>query len=152
MNPQNNRRQLWLNLLAQVLSFLTVLVSFWGVTIVYFNLAQSATPFWPLPGLIMVDLVLIGIIGFVATYLGIRGVKGRWLRVSWVIMGAFIPLFIVTAFSLGIFLLAAYGFYIMSTIILTVQRKSNWLLSFGLLMLGSLANLGLLLLIITLVS
>lgn len=153
MNQPGSRWQLWLNLLAQVLSFLAVLISFLGATIAYLNQVRNAvTPLWPLPGLILVDWALLGAIGFAATYLVVRGARGKWLRGGWFISGAFIPLIILGAFSIGPFVLLAFLLYVISTIILTVQRKSQWLLSFGLLMLGSFINLGLLMLIITLGS
>jgi hypothetical protein len=151
MNPQNNRWRLWLNLLAQVLSLLTVLASISGAAIVYLTQAQNAvTPLWPLPGLMLVDWALIGAVGFASTYLVVRGVRGKWLRVGWIISGTFIPLIILGAFLIGPFVLLAFLLYVLSTVILTVQRKSQWLLSFGLLMLGSFVNLGLLVLILTL--
>jgi hypothetical protein len=153
MNPQNKRWRFWLNLFAQVLSFLNVLVSLLGATIVYVTQAQSAvTSLWPLPGLILLEWALLSVIGFASTYLVVRGARGKWLRGSWFISGAFIPLIILRALSIGPFVLLAFLLFVISTIILTVQRRLQWLLSFGLLMLGSLVNLGLLILIITLGS
>jgi hypothetical protein len=153
MKPQGNRWGFWLNLLAEVLSFLTLLGSFIGATIFYLSLAEGALiPLWPSPGLILVDWAMLGAVGFAATYLVARGSRGRWLRVGWLISGGFIPLIVLESASIGDFVLIAFFLYVVSTIILTVQRKPKWFLSFGLLMLGSFVNLGLLLLIITLGS
>jgi hypothetical protein len=151
MNPQDSRGHMWLRLTVQVFSFLAMVISLGAAAAIYSTQAQdSTTTLWPLPGLVLLDWVLIGIIGFMSTYLVLRGVKGKWLRAAWIITGTFIPLIILGAFSIGFFVLIAFILYVISIIILTVQRKSQWLLSFGLLMLGSIINLVLLLIMITL--
>lgn len=151
MNSQDSRGHMWLKLTTQVFSFLAMVISLGAASAIYSTEAQnSTTSLWPLPGLVLLDWALIGIIGFLSTYLVLRGAKGRWLRIAWIITGSFIPLIILGAFSIGFFVLIAFFLYVISIIILTVQRKSQWLLSFGLLMLGSIINLILLLIMITL--
>ena len=142
---------MWLKLTIQVCSVLAMVISLGAATAIYSTEAQNGiTPLWPLPGLVLLDWALVGIIGFMSTYLVLQGVKGKWLRAAWIITGTFIPLIILGAFSIGFFVLVAFILYVISTIILTVQRKPKWLLSFGMLMLGSIINLGLLLIMITL--
>ena len=151
MNPKDSRGRMWLKLTIQVFSFLAMVISLGAATAIYSTEAQNGiTPLWPLPGLVLLDWALVGIIGFMSTYLVLQGVKGKWLRAAWIITGTFIPLIILGAFSIGFFVLVAFILYVISTIILTVQRKPKWLLSFGMLMLGSIINLGLLLIMITL--
>jgi hypothetical protein len=151
MNPQDNRRHMWLKLTVQIFSFLAMVISLGAAAAIYSTEAQNGiTPLWPLPGLVLLDWALVGSIGFISSYLVLRGAKGKWLRAAWIITGTFIPLIILGAFSIGFFVLIAFFLYVISTIILTVQRKPKWLLSFSLLMLGSFINLGLLFIMITL--
>jgi hypothetical protein len=147
VEPKNS----WLDFIPLVLSFFGALVSLWGALVTY--LSQSQIPeasLWPLPGLILIDWVVLGLAGFFTTYLCFKQVSAKWLHVAWFITGAFIPLIILGAFSIGAGVLIVFIFFVLSTIILTIRRKGRLLASFGLLLLGSICNLGILFILITL--
>jgi hypothetical protein len=57
---------------------------------------------------------------------------------------------ILGAFSIGTGVLITLLLFVGSTIIFTIRQDGKWLASFGLLMLGSICNLVLLLVVITL--
>lgn len=151
MNGKVERRSSWLDFLALVLSFIGAIISFWGALVTYFSQAHiPEASLWPLPGLVLMDWVLLGLVGFISVYLCFRGGSPRWLHVTWFITGTLIPLIILGAFSIGSGVLIAFLLFVVSTIILTIRQRGKLLASFGRLMLGSICNLGILLIIITL--
>ncbi len=110
----------------------------------------GASPMWPLPGLVLTEWAILGIVGFTAAYITFRKNVVIWQQTTWAISGAFIPLIIVGAFSIGPFVLIEFGLFMISSLFLSVQRRPKWLENFGLLMLGAIINLGILYAIITL--
>ncbi len=149
--PEKTPQRLWLDLLAVGLSFLGLTVSFWGAAIIYLTEAQIPdNPVWPLPGLVLVDWALLGFVGYVTTYISFRRQSGKWLQVAWFTAGGLIPLIILGAFSIGPLVLISFLLFIIATIILTVRHVAKWLGNIGLLMIGSIVNLGAIWLIIAL--
>jgi hypothetical protein len=65
-----------------------------------------------------------------------------------VFTGAFIPLIILGLLSIGSLVFISFLLYLVPTAILAFRNPSNWLVSFGMLMLGSLGNLAIVMLII----
>ncbi|OGN92754.1 MAG: hypothetical protein A2Z71_11140 [Chloroflexi bacterium RBG_13_50_21] len=151
VDKKEQQQRSWLDLLAMVLAFFTAIISFLGALVTYLTQAQiPEAPLWPLPGLVLVDWVLLGSIGFFAVYLCFRHTSVKWLLLAWFITGTLIPLIILGAFSIGLAVLIAFFLFVISTIILTIRQKGKWINSFAWLMLGSICNLGILFIIITL--
>ena len=151
MNKNGDRGRSWLDFLALVLSFLGAIVSIGGALLTYSSQAQIPdAPLWPLPGFVLLDWVILGLMGFLATFLSFRQSSAKWMQVTWFITGAFIPLIVLGALSIGLFVLIAFLLFVISTIILAIRRRAKWLESFGILMLGAVCNLGILLIVITL--
>ncbi len=141
----------WLDFLALGIVFFAVIISILGAMVVFSSQAQTPeAPIWPLPGLVLVDWMLLALIGFITTYFCFRGGLTRWLDATWVITGALIPLGILGIFSIGLAVLFAFFLFAVSTIFFTIRQKGKLLRSFGLLMLGSIGNLGVLAIIIVL--
>jgi hypothetical protein len=61
--------------------------------------------------------------------------------------GAFIPL-IILGFSIGLIVMIAFFFEVISTFIIAIRYRFKWLESFGYLILGSISNLLILILFI----
>jgi hypothetical protein len=99
---------------------------------------------------VLLDWALIGVIGFLVTFLSIRMDTSKWLRAFWFCTGAFLPLIILGAFSIGPFALIVFLLFLISAILLLIRRGSKWLESVGFLIIGAICNLGLLLIIISL--
>jgi hypothetical protein len=151
VDKRDNQRRSWLDFLALALSFFGAIISFWGAFVTYLTQAQiPEASLWTLPGLVLVDWVLLGLVGFITTYFCFRQTSAKWLHVAWFITGTFIPLIILGAVSIGAGVLIAFLLFVVSTIILTIRQRGRLLASFGLLMLGSICNLGILLILITL--
>lgn len=155
-NQVENRKEQprsWLDFVAVIFAFAGAVVSFGGAFSLYAEQVQFAVaPLWPLPGLILLEWVVLGVVGFLSAYLSFRRLPGRWVRVSWFITGTFIPMIVIGAFSIGPFVLIAFLLFVISTIILAIRRDSKWLESFGMLMLGAILNLLLLYIVITLAN
>ncbi len=148
MSTNTESRWPWVDMLALLLSFLAAIVTFSGVVFTYVYQTQIAkAALWLLPGLMLIDWLFTGIAGFVAAFFCLRRKTIGWLRMTWLMTGAFIPL-IILGFSIGLWVLIAFLLAVMSTFITAIRQKSKWLESFGLLMLGSICNLGVLALII----
>ncbi len=138
-----------MDMLAVVLSFLAAIVTFLGAIITFTSQGLiTGASLWPLPGLVLVDWLLIGVIGFGVTFFSLRRKTVGWLRMTWLLTGAFIPLIILGAFSIGLFVLVAFFLAVISTFIIAIRHRIKWLESFGFLMLGSIGNLVILALMI----
>lgn len=149
MSTNGELRQSLVDILALVLSFLAAIVTFSGAIATYVSQAQiSGEPLWPLPGLVLTDWLLVGVIGFVAAFFSLRRKTVEWLRMTWLMSGAFIPLIIVGALSIGPVVLIAFLLAIISTFIIAIRHGWRWLESLGFLMLGSIGNMVILVLII----
>jgi hypothetical protein len=140
-----------LDFLALVLSFLGAIVSIGGALLTYSSQAQIPdAPLWPLPGFVLLDWVIVGLMGFLATFLSFRQSSAKWMQVTWFITGTFIPLIVLGAFSIGSAVLIVFLLFVISTFILAIRRRAKWLECIGLLLLGAIFNLILLFIIITL--
>jgi hypothetical protein len=143
-DKKDDQQGSWLDIISLVLSFS-------GAILTYLTQAQNPeASLWPLPGLVLIDWVLIGLVGFSTTYFYFRRISTKWLHVAWLITGMFIPLIILGAFSIGAGVLIAFIMFVVSTIMITIRQRGKLLASFGLLMVGSICNLGVLLILITL--
>ena len=151
VDKKDRRQSSWLDILALVLSFFGAIISVWGALVTYLSQAQiPEASLWPLPGLILINWVMLGLVGFIAAYFCFRQASAKGLHLAWFITGTFIPLIILGAFSIGAGVLIAFLLFVVSTIILTIRQRGRLLASFGLLMLGSVCNLGILLILIKL--
>jgi hypothetical protein len=151
MNKEDSWGSSWSGILALVLAFFGAIVSFWGALVTIISQGQiPEAHLWPLPGLVLIEWVLFTLIGFFIAYLCFRRPSAKWVRMAWLFTGTLIPLIISGAFSIGMAVMIAFLLFVISTIIFAVRQRSKLLESFSLLMLGSICNLGILMLMITL--
>ncbi len=61
----------------------------------------GASPMWPLPGLVLLEWAILGIVGFAAAYITFGKNVVIWQQATWAISGAFIPLIVLGALSIG---------------------------------------------------
>jgi len=151
LDKKEEQHSSWLDFVALALAFFGAIVSLGGALSIYSSQTPIAeTPLWPLPGFVLLDWALLGLIGFLATYLSFRQLSSKWRLVAWFITGAFTPLIVLGAFSIGLFVLIGFLLFMISTILLAIRKRAKWLESFGLWMLGAICNLVILLIMITL--
>jgi hypothetical protein len=130
---------------------LGAIVSIGGALLTYSSQAQIPdAPLWPLPGFVLLDWVILGLMGFQATFLSFRQSSAKWMQVTWFVTGTIIPLIVLGAFSIGSAVLIVFLLFVISTFILAIRRRPKWLECIGLLLLGAIFNLILLFIIITL--
>ncbi len=136
--------------IALAASFIGAVVSIAGAGGVYISLAGvSTTPLWPLPGIVLLDWAILGILDLIAAYLVFRWSSIPWQEASWAFTGALMPLIILGAFSIGPLVLITFVLFVVSIVLLALCRKPKWLASVVALALGIIINLVLLLLVIS---
>jgi hypothetical protein len=114
------------------------------------QLDSPAASIWPMPGLVLLEWAVLGLLGFIGLI-----AEGSWKRTfnlvnTWFVMGALIPLMVIGAFSIGPFVLLSLLAFFVSALLASAQAKVNWLRYFKSLLIGAIANLTLLYLFITL--
>lgn len=154
MSEGTEQKRSWVDLLALVIAFIGVTISFFWSISIYISQAETSPgiSMWPLPGLALVDWVLMGTLGFIAVFFSLRKDSKRWRNATWIFTGAFIPLIILGLLSIGLMVFISFLFMLISTAILTWRARTSWLASFGLIMLGSIGNLAIMMGIIFLSS
>ncbi|MGE5222816.1 MAG: hypothetical protein ACM3PY_10270 [Omnitrophica WOR_2 bacterium] len=104
-----------------------------------FNQAPGES-MWPLPGLVLVEWALLGLVGFLAIALSKPDHPARWNLAGWVICGALITMGIISAFSIGPIVLTAALLFFFADILLTYSQKIHVLQGFGTLLIGLVGN------------
>jgi hypothetical protein len=109
--------------------------------------ASFASPgsIWPLPGLVLLDWAALGVIGFIGILLAENPRNLPWFEGSWFAVGAFLPLVVLGAFSIGPFVFLSLLTLLIAAILTSLQLKISPLPRLKFLLIGTLANLGLLL-------
>lgn len=105
---------------------------------------------WPLPGFVLMDWSILGILGFFASFYGSRTEPTYWLKAAWFVPGALIPLVILGEFTIGLFVFISLPFFLVSAILITLQKATKWLDHLKQFLFGVVCNLGVLLLLIAL--
>lgn len=105
---------------------------------------------WPMPGLVLLEWAVLGLLGFIGLI-----AEGSWKRTfnlvdTWFVVGALIPIMVIGAFSIGPLVLMTLLPFSAAVLLASVQAKGNWLRYFKILLIGAIANLALLYLFITL--
>ena len=150
MNESDSPRSYWTDFLALAICFIGEIVSVGGAVYVLLSeMSITGEPVWPLPGLVLLDWALLGAAGFLIPFFSFKKQSGKWLQAFWFCTGGFLPLILLGAFSIAPLVLIALTSFLISTVLLSLRRKSKWLQSLGFLMLGAICNLGLLLLFIS---
>jgi len=107
-------------------------------------------PIWPMPGLVLLEWSVLGLLGFVGLI-----AQGSWRRTfnlvdTWFVVGALIPLMVIGAFSIGSLVLMTLLAFFVAVLLASAQIEGSWLRYIKTLLIGAVANLALLYLFITL--
>jgi hypothetical protein len=141
----------WVDYLALGFSFFAVVFTLWVVlSVASFQRQIPGESLWPLPGFVLLLWSLLAVFGFISVYLCMKRLSEKWQYALWAILGTFIPLMILGAFSIGTLVFLVFLLFLVSTLILSIRQKVKWLASLGFLMLGGVSNFILLLIIISL--
>jgi hypothetical protein len=82
----------WVQYISLALAFIGMLVSGVGSLLFFSYQAQVGSSLWPLPGLVLIDWAILGVLGLLGVYFEIKLSSGYWPRVPWFVSGALLPL------------------------------------------------------------
>lgn len=135
----------WIEFIVLLSAFIGMLAAIVGPLIILSSqVGFQGSSIWPLPALVLIDWILIGILGFFGAYLGIKTSQTKWLKMVWLVLGMLLALIVIGALSIGSFVLISLIFFFASTFLITLRKGMKWSENFGLLILGVVCNLGLL--------
>ena len=134
-----------------ILIVLGALLCIGGATGVWHaQLSSPAASLWPLPALILIDWILLGVMGMIAAFGDRRSERSRWITLRWVVCGALFGLLILGIFSIGpVVLLAALAF-LGAVMLAERQHQRRVSVPLGVLTTGTVGNIGLLITLIIL--
>lgn len=146
MDKDQSMNRQWLEILATGLSAVGALVAIAGAMLVLSSQSAGAgDSIWPLPGFVMIDWAIFGVLGFLSAYLGSKPLPEYWAKATWFTAGALIPLMVLGALSIGPYVLISLVFLSASAVLVTIVKRLKGRDIFGALALGIVLNLGLLL-------
>jgi hypothetical protein len=149
MTAEDDRSNFWVFLPALGLAFAGALVAGAGAGMVFSQQARiSASPLWPLPGLVLMEWAALGMLGFLGAYLGRKSGSIYWRKIAWCAAGALLPLVILGAWSIGTLVLVSLLLLLGSSALIALQTKEKWLPCLGFFLASAMCNLGLLWIII----
>lgn len=96
---------------------------------------------FPLPGLILIDWAVAGILGFLSSIAAFSPQYQRLGRGVWIMTGALLPLMALGALSIGPWVLAAVLCFLVASIMVAVLTKTQLLVNLGYLVVGLIGNL-----------
>lgn len=148
---KGGRNHNWKGAGAIILALVGALVAVGGSTLVFTNQAQmTGAAIWPLPGGVLMDWAILGLLGFFASVNGSQPAPTYWRKVAWFVPGALIPLVILGAFSIGLLVFISVPFFLVAAILIALQTATKWLEHLKHFLFGVVCNLGILVLLIAL--
>lgn len=132
-----------------ILAGLGAIMCIVGAAYVWIPQAASNPPgisLWPMPALLLINVALLGIIGFLGIAFEPQPLSARWGFHVWIACGGLIALSVIGAMSVSVIvLLAVPALAFGGAAILTDRRRGRKLLSgTGVLAVSGIAHLGLL--------
>jgi hypothetical protein len=131
---------------------LGVLVCIAGAT-GFWQYAQLSSPnasLWPLPALVLIEWMFLGIVGAIAAVADRQSARSVWTTTRWAVCGALFGLVILGIFSIGPLVLLAALTFLGATILADHRYQRNVGAQVGVLTAGTIGNVGLLLMLISL--
>jgi hypothetical protein len=104
-----------------------------------------ASNVFPMPFLVLLDWAVLGVAGAVYVSLATLRPDARQLQGAWAVLGAYVPLIVIGAFSIGPVALLCALLLLAPTLFLTIRHQVNFGRLLGILAIGILANLTLVL-------
>jgi hypothetical protein len=104
----------------------------------------NGTSVFPLPFLVLFEWGVLGMAGAVYVTLSELQWSDHHPQVAWGILGAYVPLIFLGAFSLGLLALISALPLVAATVIMTIRRRLSAFRCLGMMTIGALANLAIL--------
>lgn len=146
MEHRDGGEQGWIVLLAIILGATGALIAIGGPILVLGSQPRGpGESVWPLPGLVLLDWAILGVLGFLAAYLGPKPGMGSWTIMGWFVVGGLIPLMVLGALSIGPLVLLSLVFIATSAVLIAIHERLRWSIAVGAFASGLVINLGLIL-------
>ena len=113
------------------------------------QLSFTGSTIWPLPGLVLLDWAGLGVAGFLGLLSEGNPKAPYYLNIIWFVIGAQMPLVVLGAFSIGAMVLLSLIAFLVAALLASAQIPVGWLGYGKYLLVGMLANLVVLLLLIS---
>src|SRR5215218_14499 len=136
-----------------ILALLGALICIAGAT-GFWQYAQRSWPtvsLWPLPVLVLIEWLLLGIVGGIATVADRQSARSVWTSTRWAVCGALFGLVILGGFSIGPVVVVAALAFLAAAILADHRYQRKVGVQVGLLTAGTVSNIAVLLTLITLV-
>jgi len=114
------------------------------------QLASPAAAIWPLPALVLIEWMLLGLLGVIAAIGDRQAARSWWTTLRWAVCGALFGLLIVGIFSIGPLVLFAALAFLGAVMLADRQYQRSVPVPVGVLTAGTLGNVGFLLTLISL--
>ena len=119
-----------------------------GAAITWLSQASSNSPsvsLWPLPALVLIEVTILGLVGFSGVVLDNQQQPSRWGHVMWIACGGLTALAIIGAFSVSVVVLLAVPVLLFggAAILADIRQHRNMLTNLGLFTVSVVANLAL---------
>ena len=119
--------------------------SFWQA-----QLSSPTASLWPLPALVLIEWLLLGVVGVIAAIGDRQSDRSRWTTIRWVACGALFGLVILGVFSIGPLVLLAALTFLSAAIVADRRYQRNVHVRIAMLTVGTVGNVGLLITLISL--
>ena len=119
--------------------------SFWQA-----QLSSPAASIWPLPALVLIEWMLLGLVGAIAAIGDRRAARSWWTSIRWAVCGALFGLLILGLFSIGPLVLFAALAFLGAVLLADRRYQRNVTVPVGVLTAGTVGNVGILLTLISL--
>lgn len=114
------------------------------------QISSPAASIWPLPALVLIEWMLLGLVGAIAAIGDRRAARSWWTTIRWAVCGALFGLLIVGLFSIGPLVLFAALAFLGAVMLADHQYQRTVTVPVGVLTAGTVGNIGLLLTLISL--
>jgi len=129
-----------------VLAGIAAVMCVGGAAITWLSEASSNSPnvsLWPLPALILIEVAILGLVGFSGVVLDNQPQSSRWGRVIWIACGGLTALVIIGFFGVSVVVFLAVPALLFGSVAMLadVRQHRNRLTHLRLFIISALANL-----------
>jgi hypothetical protein len=114
------------------------------------QLSSPAASIWPLPALVLIEWMLLGLVGLIAAIGDRQAARSWWTTMRWVVCGALFGLLIVGVFSIGPLVLFAALAFLGAIMLAERHYQRNLTVPLGVLTTSTVGNVGILVTLISL--
>jgi uncharacterized membrane protein len=135
----------WILVMLGALLCIVGATSFWQA-----QRSSPAASIWPLPALVLIEWMLLGLVGVIAAIGDRQAARSWWTTLRWAVCGALFGLLIVGIFSIGPLVLLAALAFLGAVMRADRHYQRTVTVPLGVLTAGTIGNVGILVTLISL--